>query len=181
MAKSIKFPQETVDNNNLQNDDYLMTGRLNEELPKRVSILKFKEMLKSGIIPDTWPVTFTTEDGEEFTINLLVANDKTPRVINYSNEEQYTGKMWFSQKIYQKTIYVGSLPNVGPNFADANIRNLDKVINFEYFNTRQNLSQHRNLWINRLETAGSNLIVIAERAMPDIELYVTLFYTCTDR
>lgn len=51
-------------------------------------------------------------------------------LINYSTEEQYTGKRWIdSKKIYQKT-FVGSIPNANTLYTqDFDCSNIDTVIN----------------------------------------------------
>lgn len=69
-------------------------------------------------------------DGDIYSHGVKVAKiSDIPAVINYSTSEQDTGQKWIDGKtIYQKTVYIGSLPNAAAKNVAHGIASLDRIV-----------------------------------------------------
>ena len=109
---------------------------------------------------------------------------------HYSTEETFTGKYWTDgKKIYNKVMYLGSLPNSEEKIYNWAIENIKEVVDFKIFaisnNQMLNLPYINNninyieYWITveYLNTSQVKLIVGTDRS--NFNLRVDLYYTKT--
>ena len=107
--------------------------------------------------------------------------------IDYSLEEQFTGKHWIDgKKIYQKTVNFGQLPAVNTyKYVSHDVSNLEQMISMTgiatspgattlYFPERTSSLSH-NISKNQLAFYGDINWHLYTTS------YVTIQYTCTDR
>lgn len=114
--------------------------------------------------------------------------------INYSFEEQFTGKHWIDgKKIYLKTIEIGNLPNKNATKEiNHGISNIDSVIKFEGNAVGSDSIGKATLPLPLpFPTEGHDITLNCREShirvytqtdyWNQFKGYVTIFYTCTDR
>lgn len=114
--------------------------------------------------------------------------------LNFSTEEQWTGKRWIDgKKIYQKTIMLNApVVGSGENYTPHDISSLDQIIGCQAFAshktygettwvpmTTSSLTGQWELW---LLVQGANVFVRTKNMHHNFLFScATLIYTCTDR
>lgn len=110
--------------------------------------------------------------------------------IDYSTEEQWTGKHWLDgKKIYQKTIAFGDLPADTLVTVANGIANIATIVTYEAISI---LYDGKFTTIPHVGSGGNNMLVGISMDKASIFLqsyavartgggYVTMCYTCTDR
>ena len=110
--------------------------------------------------------------------------------VNYSTEEQWTGKLWVDgKKIYQKTVTFEGLPNSTTGNYQHGIEDINIVINISGFYYRDTTFCYPLPYVST-----NSLFCIDVKASPEviqiitgrnhdktIKVFLTLQYTCTDR
>lgn len=115
--------------------------------------------------------------------------------INYSFDEQFTGKLWVDgKKIYQKTIDIGSLPDNVLKSVSHGIPNIDYIV--DYKGIAKGTYIAGTIFWGKLpypypDSEGSVCVAVLEDRIDIVTQikdywgrakgYVTIFYTCTDR
>ena len=112
--------------------------------------------------------------------------------IDYSFEEQWTGRLWVDgKKIYQKTVNCGALPNSTSKEVRHGIAGLDYVVAFD--GTAQNPATGMCHHIRHVSPTASSYSVYCtvtrdvvsfmtrQAYGDDAKTFVTILYTCTDR
>ena len=108
--------------------------------------------------------------------------------VNYSTEEQWTGKLWIDgKKIYQTTVLADGLPNSTFRDYPHGILNVEEIVGVEgFFSHSGRMYPLPSVGIHPSEVS---LVVSAEtftiwtyrKYTETIKVVVTLRYTCTDR
>ena len=131
---------------------------------------------------------------------LSLALDKTalgggtgPSVpgIDYSLEEQWTGKLWLDgKKVYQKTMACGALPNTKMVQIPMGIENIDNVIAFEgvawgngqVITLPRPATKLESVVDCIIDSGGTTIRISTNSNFSALnESYITVQYTCTDR
>ncbi|MCL1940027.1 MAG: hypothetical protein FWG04_05140 [Desulfovibrionaceae bacterium] len=111
--------------------------------------------------------------------------------IDFSPEEQWTGKLWLDgKKIYQKTIDCGALPNNDTKTVPLNIPGLDKILDYRGIaispamaiilpypqqppNAIDCFINTQNMLVNIVTHSNASAVFTVS--------YLTILYTCIDR
>lgn len=111
--------------------------------------------------------------------------------VNYSYEEQWTGKLWVDgKKVYQKVVFLDGLPNKAVRYYPHDITNLEHVVSLsgifiEAPNSFGVLPRSALSNYNIMLRANTDSIGISTYSTADnyaqAKAYVTIQYTCTDR
>lgn len=107
-------------------------------------------------------------------------------VMNYSLEEQDTGRLWLDgKKIYQRTIPCGGLPNAAIKEVPHGIANIQHVVRF------YGTSNNGDVFVALPHVGGSDIYTHVDKTnirlmtKTNCSMYagthVTVFYTCSDR
>ena len=112
--------------------------------------------------------------------------------IDYSTEEQWTGRHWIDgKKIYQKTVILDGLPSKGIRNYSHGIINLDEVLHLsgifnassgKHFQTLPRSASTNNnihLWADP-DSIGITTYIASEDLL-NAKGFVLVQYTCTDR
>ena len=117
----------------------------------------------------------------------------TDDTLSYSYEEKWTGKYWVDgNKVYQKTVVCGALPNRSEKSVLHGIRNLDQIVDTKAFANSRHPAGPRIInplpmasttgsWDILFQATESSLYFRVSGVMNVTSSYVTLQYTCTDR
>ncbi len=130
-----------------------------------------------------------TRDEVAAMIQAALDNLPTGGGVDYSLEEQWTGKHWIDgKKIYQKTINIGQLPNKSTKNVPHNIVNCERILGFETFATSgqtihlPNASPYAANQSITFTASPDQLRVVTQYDHSVYSwCYATIFYTCTDR
>lgn len=116
--------------------------------------------------------------------------------IDYSLDEQWTGRRWIDgNKIYQKTVNFGQLPNNAVKKQPHGIVNMKDIVDFRGRAWYKSSTEEATVVLPHVNYQGSANYCINISIFPDTiniltwnaigtlfpNCYVTIFYTCTDR
>ena len=113
--------------------------------------------------------------------------------IDYSYEEQFTGRRWVDgKKIYQKTVDCGALPNKSTKVVAHGIANLDQIIDMRAIADSRSSAGARIInplpltttvdnWEILFQSNDTNLLFRISANININATYATIWYTCTDR
>ena len=151
--------------------------------------------LKLSIDPDSLPGGSGVEPGPDNTHLVsrsggLAWDPIAPSGdgVNYSTEEQWTGKLWIDgKKIYQKTVVTQGLPASTPKEYAHDIPNVEQIVGHEAFYIHSGRmyplptsAPHPSEV--EFSATSEKFRISTSRTIPHIpDVYVTLRSSCTDR
>lgn len=111
--------------------------------------------------------------------------------VDYSTEEQWTGKRWIDgKKIYQKTLYLEGFPNNSARAYPHNIDSMETVVDFSgvyhvengKFQPLPRVSSSTSIVALTADLENVSIkTYVSSTDYPAAKAYVTLQYTCSDR
>ena len=112
--------------------------------------------------------------------------------VNYSTEEQWTGKLWTDgKKLYQKTVFTEGLVNKGTKFFPHDITAIEDVVacsgmmkaSYGYLPLpRAHADEFPiQVTITKTEVLLKTFSARADQEYPLAKVWLTILYTCTDR